>query len=76
MNGIVHPRSGRDGLTGLIALAIDPVFPLRSLGLTNSYSGYMAPEFASEGIFSVRSDVYSFGVLLLEIISWQEEQWR
>nr|DAD44703.1 TPA_asm: hypothetical protein HUJ06_002933 [Nelumbo nucifera] len=31
--------------------------------------GYMAPEYAMEGVFSVRSDVYSFGVLLLEIIS-------
>lgn len=32
------------------------------------YSGYMAPEYAMEGLFSTKSDVYSFGVLLLEII--------
>ncbi|KAF8759339.1 hypothetical protein HU200_010380 [Digitaria exilis] len=31
--------------------------------------GYMAPEYAMAGIFSVKSDVYSFGVLLLEIVS-------
>ncbi|KAK7257031.1 hypothetical protein RIF29_30710 [Crotalaria pallida] len=31
--------------------------------------GYMAPEYAMEGIFSTKSDVYSFGVLLLEIVS-------
>ncbi|KAM0914524.1 hypothetical protein ACQ4PT_011459 [Festuca glaucescens] len=31
--------------------------------------GYIAPEYASEGLFSTMSDVYSFGVLLLEIIS-------
>ncbi|XP_071720928.1 G-type lectin S-receptor-like serine/threonine-protein kinase B120 [Rutidosis leptorrhynchoides] len=33
--------------------------------------GYMSPEYAMEGLFSVKSDVYSFGVLLLEIISGQ-----
>ncbi|XVE87883.1 hypothetical protein DITRI_Ditri19aG0024300 [Diplodiscus trichospermus] len=31
--------------------------------------GYMSPEYAMEGHFSVKSDVYSFGVLLLEIIT-------
>ncbi|GKV19290.1 hypothetical protein SLEP1_g29575 [Rubroshorea leprosula] len=31
--------------------------------------GYMAPEYAMEGLFSVKSDIFSFGVLLLEIIS-------
>ncbi|KAL2455065.1 G-type lectin S-receptor-like serine/threonine-protein kinase [Forsythia ovata] len=30
--------------------------------------GYMSPEYAMEGLFSIKSDVYSFGVLLLEII--------
>ncbi|OWM91333.1 G-type lectin S-receptor-like serine/threonine-protein kinase B120 isoform X2 [Punica granatum] len=31
--------------------------------------GYMSPEYAMEGLFSIKSDVYSFGVLLLEIVS-------
>ncbi|XXG69559.1 hypothetical protein AAC387_Pa06g2391 [Persea americana] len=31
--------------------------------------GYMSPEYAMEGFFSVKSDVYSFGVLLLEIVT-------
>ncbi|ONI34226.1 hypothetical protein PRUPE_1G469300 [Prunus persica] len=34
--------------------------------------GYMAPEYAMHGQFSVKSDVYSFGVLLLEIVSGQK----
>ncbi|KAL6844526.1 hypothetical protein ACP4OV_026199 [Aristida adscensionis] len=31
--------------------------------------GYMPPEYAMDGIFSVKSDTYSFGVILLEMIS-------
>ncbi|KAK2987262.1 hypothetical protein RJ640_017565 [Escallonia rubra] len=30
--------------------------------------GYMAPEYAMDGLFSVKSDVFSFGVLVLEIV--------
>lgn len=32
-------------------------------------SGYMSPEYAMEGTFSIKSDVFSFGVLVLEIVS-------
>ncbi|KDP38978.1 hypothetical protein JCGZ_00735 [Jatropha curcas] len=31
--------------------------------------GYMSPEYAIDGLFSIKSDVFSFGVLVLEIIS-------
>ncbi|KAJ6999635.1 G-type lectin S-receptor-like serine/threonine-protein kinase RKS1 [Populus alba x Populus x berolinensis] len=35
--------------------------------------GYMSPEYAMQGLFSVKSDVYSFGVLLLEVWDlWRE----
>ncbi|CAI9295173.1 unnamed protein product [Lactuca saligna] len=31
--------------------------------------GYMSPEYALNGLFSIKSDVFSFGVLVLEIVS-------
>ncbi|GKC33334.1 G-type lectin S-receptor-like serine/threonine-protein kinase, partial [Tanacetum coccineum] len=31
--------------------------------------GYMLPEYAMEGTFSIKSDIFSFGVLILEIVS-------
>ncbi|KAG4999421.1 hypothetical protein JHK87_020493 [Glycine soja] len=36
--------------------------------------GYMSPEYAMDGIFSVKSDVFSFGVLVLEIISGKKNR--
>lgn len=36
--------------------------------------GYMAPEYALEGLFSVKSDVYSYGMLMLEIISGKKNR--
>ncbi|KAF8414038.1 hypothetical protein HHK36_002037 [Tetracentron sinense] len=33
--------------------------------------GYMSPEYAIEGHFSIKSDVFSFGVLVLEIVAGQ-----
>ncbi|XP_042383038.1 G-type lectin S-receptor-like serine/threonine-protein kinase At4g27290 [Zingiber officinale] len=34
--------------------------------------GYMAPEYAMHGLFSIKSDVYSYGVLVLEILTGQK----
>ncbi|EOY12716.1 S-locus lectin protein kinase family protein, putative [Theobroma cacao] len=31
--------------------------------------GYMSPEYAIDGLYSIKSDVFSFGVLVLEIVS-------
>jgi len=37
-------------------------------------SGYMAPEYATDGLFSVKSDVFSFGILMLELISGKKSR--
>lgn len=34
----------------------------------------MSPEYAMDGLFSVKSDVFSFGVLLLEIVSGKKNR--
>ncbi|XP_006356822.1 G-type lectin S-receptor-like serine/threonine-protein kinase At4g27290 isoform X1 [Solanum tuberosum] len=36
--------------------------------------GYMSPEYAVDGKFSVKSDVFSFGVLVLEIVSGKKNR--
>ncbi|KAL5802694.1 hypothetical protein ACOSQ4_030999 [Xanthoceras sorbifolium] len=36
--------------------------------------GYMSPEYATDGNFSLKSDVFSFGVLLLEIVSGKKNR--
>ncbi|KAJ6842127.1 receptor-like serine/threonine-protein kinase SD1-8 [Iris pallida] len=36
--------------------------------------GYMSPEYAMDGIFSVKSDVFSYGVLVLEIVSGKKNR--
>jgi serine/threonine protein kinase len=40
-----------------------------------SCSGYMAPEYAMHGHFSVKTDVFSFGVLVLEMASGQKNSY-
>ncbi|XP_022880112.1 G-type lectin S-receptor-like serine/threonine-protein kinase At4g27290 [Olea europaea var. sylvestris] len=36
--------------------------------------GYMAPEYAYYGLFSIKSDVFSFGILILEVISGKKNR--
>lgn len=34
----------------------------------------MSPEYAMDGLFSIKSDVFSFGVLMLEIVSGKKNR--
>nr|POE57298.1 g-type lectin s-receptor-like serine/threonine-protein kinase [Quercus suber] len=45
------------------------VYKETKLGQKQAECGYMPPEYAIDGLFSIKSDVYSFGVLVLEIVS-------
>ncbi|KAH0458124.1 hypothetical protein IEQ34_013439 [Dendrobium chrysotoxum] len=44
-------------------------FQLKFLANSLNCSGYMSPEHAMQGPFSVKLNVYSFGILILEIVS-------
>ncbi|KAJ1379175.1 S-locus, receptor kinase [Sesbania bispinosa] len=49
------------------------LFEANTLRVVGTY-GYMSPEYAMDGNFSVKSDVFSFGVLVLEIISGKKNR--
>ena len=38
------------------------------------YSGYIAPEYKINGVFSMKSDVFSFGIIVLEIITGERNR--
>ncbi|KAI3675486.1 hypothetical protein L1987_85076 [Smallanthus sonchifolius] len=66
-----------------------PVFKISDFGMARTFGGnqieantnrvvgtygYMAPEYAGNGIFSTKSDVYSFGILVLEIVCGEKNR--
>ncbi|KAL9310296.1 putative G-type lectin S-receptor-like serine/threonine-protein kinase [Arabidopsis thaliana] len=61
----MNPKISDFGMARIFNYRQDHANTIRVVG---TY-GYMAPEYAMEGIFSEKSDVYSFGVLILEIVS-------
>ncbi|KAE8770204.1 putative serine/threonine-protein kinase receptor [Hordeum vulgare] len=53
---------------GMARILVDNQQSVNTQRVVGTY-GYMAPEYAMEGVFSTKSDVYSFGVLLLEVVT-------
>ncbi|KAD3337308.1 hypothetical protein E3N88_32828 [Mikania micrantha] len=61
----LNPKISDFGLAKIFRCGEDEAKTHRVVG---TY-GYMSPEYAMEGLFSIKSDVFSFGILVLEIIS-------
>ncbi|KAJ4726201.1 Receptor protein kinase [Melia azedarach] len=61
----LNPKISDFGLARIFSVDDEVIKTNRIIG---TY-GYMSPEYAINGKFSVKSDVFSFGVLLLEIVS-------
>ncbi|KAL7116904.1 hypothetical protein ACP275_03G035500 [Erythranthe tilingii] len=61
----MNPKIADFGMARLVV----PDATIESTNLIVGTYGYMAPEYARYGHFSVKSDVFSFGVIVLEIIT-------
>ncbi|GLU23083.1 hypothetical protein SLE2022_391150 [Rubroshorea leprosula] len=58
---------------GLARMFLGDQTEARTKRVVGTY-GYMSPEYAVDGHFSIKSDVFSFGVIVLEIISGKKNR--
>ncbi|KAF5475544.1 hypothetical protein F2P56_007341 [Juglans regia] len=68
LDNAMHPKIADFGMARIVGGESGDQIEANTNRVVGTY-GYMSPEYAMRGLFSVKSDVYSFGVLLLEIIS-------
>ncbi|KAL8046483.1 hypothetical protein ABFX02_08G180200 [Erythranthe guttata] len=70
LDGNLNPKIADFGLARAF---LEDQSIVRTKRVVGTY-GYMAPEYAIDGKFSVKSDVFSFGVVLLEIVSGKKNR--
>ncbi|RXH86001.1 hypothetical protein DVH24_017054 [Malus domestica] len=68
--------SGENDITTVESLQFDfATIQAATSNFSDDHNGYMSPEYAMHGHFSVKSDLYSFGVLVLEIVSGKKNSY-
>ncbi|CAN0838527.1 Cysteine-rich receptor-like protein kinase 19 [Linum grandiflorum] len=72
LDGDMNAKISDFGMARLFGKDVDEA---NTRNIVGTY-GYIPPEYARKGIYSMKYDVYSFGVLLLQVISGKRNQVR